>query len=174
MKIQTVISCSLLAIVYVAWSISVRPFVPAFSVMEPLLATTVVLSLLQKRQAAWLVGMIGAVGIDLFRLEGLPILTLFMVLYLVLLQFVSGHVLSTRSFYSAFSLLAFGRLIAWFLLWVSHERYTLWPMPYGLHYGWQGIVIQLVLDAAWVFVWYSIVSYWARRGPERYKQPRWH
>ena len=173
MRISTGIAGVVVAMGCIAWSIAVRPFFPVTAMMEPLLASIVVLALLQKQSSAWLIGMIGAIGIDLFRASPFPLLTLFIIIYLTVLQFLSTNLLTTRSFYSAFTILGIGRLLAWGALWLSDERLTLWPMPYGLHYSWWGIVIQLLLDALWVFFWYSVVSYRARRGPERYRQPTW-
>lgn len=173
MSVRVIIGSILLAIVCVLWDIAVRPFVPLAGLMEPLLATVVVLTLLQQRQASWTIALIGALSLDAFRLDSWPWLTIFICVYVLVLQLLVTHVLTNRSFYSAFALLAIGRLIGWLVLWLSHESIALWPLPFGLTSRWLGGVIQLVLDAIWIMLWYLVVSYMARRGPARYAQPKW-
>ena len=120
------------------------------------------LTLLQKRQASWIIAVLGALSLDAFRLGSWPWFTIFICVYVLVLQLLVTHVLTNRSFYSAFSLLAVGRLAGWLILWLSHESIALWPAPLGLTYGWKGVIFQLVLDAIWILLWY-LVSYWARR-----------
>lgn len=173
MKIVVILGSVALAIGCAIWDIAIRPFVPFAALMEPLVASVVILTLLQKRQASWLVALLGALVIDVFRFGNWPWLLIFMCLYVFILQLLAAHVLTNRSFYSAFALLVVGRMIGWLVLWASHESIALWPMPFGLTSRWAGVGIQLGLDAIWVLLWYFFVSYWARRGPARYAQPQW-
>ena len=173
MKAQIILGSIGVAFLCVIWDLAIRPFVPIATFMEPLLATVVVLTLLQKRQASWIIAVLGALSFDSFRLGSWPWFTIFICVYVLVLQLLVTHVLTNRSFYSAFSLLAVGRLAGWLILWLSHESIALWPAPLGLTYGWKGVIFQLVLDAIWILLWYLIVSYWARRGPARYAQPKW-
>jgi hypothetical protein len=173
MRISVIVGSAALAIACGIWDIAVRPFVPFAALMEPLLASVVILALLQQRQASWIVAVLGALMIDAFQFGSWPWLTIFICLYVLILQLLVTHVLTNRSFYSAFALLAVGRFIGWLVLWLSHESVALWPMPFGLTSRWLGVGIQLGLDAIWVLLWYFFVSYWARRGPARYAQPKW-
>lgn len=173
MKLSVLFRSLAIVLFCVIWDLSIRPFIPFAGLMEPLLASVVILTLLQQRQASWTVALLGALCLDAFRFDAWPWFTLFMLVYVLVLQLLATHVLTNRSFYSAFVLLAIGRLIGWLVLWLTHESLALWPMPFGLSTRWTGILIQLGLDAAWVFLWYFFVSYWARRGPARYAQPKW-
>lgn len=173
MKLGVVIGSLAIALASVLWDLAVRPFVPGLGLVEPLLATVVVLILLQKREASWMIAILGALSLDAFRLGSWPWFTIFIGVYVLILQLLVTHVLTNRSFYSAFAVLAIGRLIGFLILWLSNESIALWPMPVGLTSRWLGIGLQLGLDAIWILLWFAFVSYWARRGPARYAQPRW-
>ncbi len=164
---------ALVALLVILWDVSVRPYIQPFSYIEPLLPMVTILALLQERRAAWVIGVLGAVGLDLFRFTGFPLATLFFCLYLLGVQLLATHVITSRSFYSAFTLLCLGRFLGWALLYFTSERFVIWPMAFGLSAGIKGVGIQMGVDALWILLWYSAVSYWARRGPRRYAQPRW-
>lgn len=173
MTIRATIGAVSIGVGCVLWDISVRSFLPFSLFLEPLLSTVVILAFLQKRQASWVTALVGALALDAFQIGSWPWLTVFISVYLLILQLLTTQVLTSRSFYSAFSLLLIGRAVGWLVLWLTHESVMLWPLPLGFTPAWVGIVIPLCVDALWILLWYLVVSHRARRGPARYTQPKW-
>lgn len=134
------------AVLCILWDTAVGPFVPGLRWFEPVLPMLIFFALFQSSLIGFAFGFFVALFMDLYQLASWPGMTFFSVIYLFLLTVLSRRVLTNRSFYSAYALLLFGRLIGFFIAFFSKGAIGLWDPATMLPLSLSHIFARLMTD----------------------------
>lgn len=157
---KSVIFAILLGLGAGLWGVAIRPFLPAWLGVDPLLPLSILFLVSSMRLSRPLAcALVGAVLIDLFVVSSPDVALFRYAIILLLLDFLAHQFLTNRSLYATLGLVVLGRCLEWgsawlfgsFLHWIGVSQES-WMSRGSFWYtlGWD---VVLVIVGFFFLVW---------------------